>query len=104
MIFLSDNNFKKEIENAEKPVLVDFWATWCAPCSVLAPILEKVVAEIEDKIILAKVNVDEAPIISGEFNIDKIPTIILFKEGKAVENFIGIKTEEEIREWIIGKI
>ena len=101
---LTDNNFKETIASAAKPVLVDFWATWCTPCSALAPILEKVAAEMEDKIILAKVNVDEAPIVSGEFNIDRIPTVILFKEGKAVENFIGIKTEEEIREWIIGKL
>ena len=103
MLTLTDNNFKETIASAAKVVLVDFWATWCAPCSALAPILEKVVEEMEDKIILAKVNVDEAPIISGEFNVDRIPTVILFKEGKAVENFIGIKTEEEIREWIIGK-
>lgn len=100
MLILTDNNFKEEITSAKKPVLVDFWASWCAPCSVLAPILEKIAAELEEKIIFAKVNVDEASIIAGEFNIDRIPTVILFKNGQVAAGFIGIKAEIEIKEWL----
>jgi thioredoxin 1 len=97
---LTDENFKKEILNSQKPILVDFWASWCAPCSALGPILERVASDLGDKVIFAKVNIDEAPVIAQEFNIDRIPNVILFKEGKPVNSFVGIKPEQEIKEWL----
>jgi len=100
MINLTDENFEQEIQNAEKPVLVDFFALWCLPCSILSPILEKLEKEFEGKIIFAKANVNLAPQISQKFGINPIPTVILFREGKPVNGFIGVRLEEEIRKWL----
>jgi len=99
-ITLTDENFEKEIQNADKPVVVDFWAEWCSPCLMLLPILEKLAAEYEDKIIFAKANLDLVPTASQKFGIDKIPTVILFKEGKPISGFVGVRPEPEIREWL----
>ncbi len=100
MTELTDENFEKEILNSSKPVLVDFFATWCAPCSVLQPILEKISEDLEGKFILAKVNIDEVPAIAQKFGINVIPTIILFKNGKNVSGFSGLKPEGIIKEWL----
>ncbi|MDD5145780.1 MAG: thioredoxin [Candidatus Pacebacteria bacterium] len=97
---LTDENFEKELKAAEKPILVDFFATWCGPCSILSPILEKVAKDFSDKIIFAKVNVDVSPISSQKYNISQIPTVILFKEGRAVASFIGAMPEEEVKKWL----
>lgn len=100
MLTLTDQNFEKEIQNAEKPVLVDFFAEWCSPCSVLGPILEKLVEEFKGKFIFAKVNLDGAPITAQKYGIEKIPYIILFKEGKPVSGFSGVRPELIIKEWL----
>jgi len=97
---LTDENFEKEILNAEKPVLVDFWSFGCAPCFLLSPILDKIAEEFNEKIILAKVNLDTAPKIAQKYGIDKIPTVILFNGGKPISGFIGARPEEEIRKWL----
>jgi len=99
-IILTDENFEREIQSADKPVLVDFFATWCDPCSILAPILEKVAGDLKEKIILLKANIDEIPQTAQKFQIDRIPTVILFEKGKPVGNFIGLRTEEDIKEWL----
>ncbi len=98
MIELTDENFEQEIQNADKPVVVDFWAEWCAPCSVLTPILEKVVNEFEGKFILAKVNLAEARTIAQKYGIDRIPMVILFNGGKPISGFIGARPEPIVRE------
>jgi len=100
MINLTDENFKKELSNSQKPVLVDFWASWCAPCGALGPILEKVDADSSGEVIFAKVNIDEAPVTAQEFGIDRIPNVILFKDGKPVNSFVGVRPEEEIKKWL----
>jgi thioredoxin 1 len=101
-INLNDQNFEGEIKGASKLALVDFFATWCEPCNIMAPILEKVAEDLKDKIILFKVNVDEAPIISGKFRVEKIPTLVLFKNGKVIFDFVGMAPEESIKKWIEG--
>lgn len=97
---LTDQNFEKEIKNADKPVLVDFFASWCTPCFVLAPILEKISQEFGGKFILTKVNLDKVPLTAQKFGIDRIPTVVLFKEGKPVSGFFGLRPEPLIREWL----
>lgn len=100
MLELNDQNFEKEIQAANKLMLVDFWASWCTPCFVLTPILEKVVQEYEDKLILAKVNLDEAPLTAQKYGIERIPTVILFKWGKPINAFLGVRPEPVVRQWL----
>lgn len=97
---LSDENFEKEINVGEKPILVDFWAEWCGPCNALGPILEKIAEDYKEKVIVAKVNVDSAPLSSQKYQVSQIPKVILFKGGKPVSGFIGARPEQEIKEWL----
>jgi thioredoxin 1 len=86
---LTQANFAEEIATAEKPVVVDFWAEWCGPCKMLAPILDEVAGENSDKITVAKVNVDENPDLARQFDIMSIPTLIVFKDGQPAHRFQG---------------
>jgi len=97
---LTDRNFEKEILNAEKMILVDFYTLWCNPCSILSPILEKIAEDYKEKIILTKVNLDYIPLTAQKYGIEKIPTVILFKDGKPLSRFVGVRPESVIREWI----
>ena len=100
MLELTDQNFEETVQNSQKPVLVDFWKSWCNPCLVLSPILEKIEKEYNDEIILAKVNLDASPLIALKFKIEQIPTVILFKYGMPISGFIGVKPEPAIKEWL----
>lgn len=100
MIELTDENFNKTIEDAEVLVMVDFFAEWCNPCSVLSPILEKVEEGFKERIIFAKVNIDKTPLTAQKFGIDQIPSVIIFKKGKPVSGFIGARPEPVIKEWL----
>ena len=86
---LTQATFAEEIAAADKPVVVDFWAEWCGPCKMLAPVLEEVAGENADKIMVAKVNVDENPDIARQFDIMSIPTLIVFKDGQPAHRFQG---------------
>ena len=101
-IEVGDEDFQeKVVEKSKKiPVLVDFYADWCGPCRMLSPVLEKIVKEYDGKLILAKVNVDEAYIVANEFGIMSVPTVILFKNGEPVDYFVGALPEPKIREWL----
>jgi thioredoxin 1 len=100
VIHLTDENFENEVQRAEKPVLVDFFAIWCPPCSILSSVLEKLEKEFEGKVIFAKADVDAAPRTSQKYGINPIPVVILFREGEAVGGFVGLKGESEIKEWL----
>ena len=81
-IKLSTENFEKEVLKSEKPVLVDFYADWCGPCNAMAPVIEELAKELEGKVKVGKINVDENPDIAVEYNVMSIPTLIVFKNGK----------------------
>src|SRR6266540_1628080 len=84
-----DDNFENEVLQAPVPVLVDFWATWCAPCKAIAPVIDAIADDYDGKIKVGKVNVDENPGIPGKFGVRGIPTVILFKDGKVVDQVVG---------------
>ena len=87
----TDANFESEVINAKGKVLVDFWATWCGPCQMLAPVLEEIGTELGDKVKIVKVDVDTSPETSGKFNVSSIPTVILFVDGQVKETIIGFR-------------
>lgn len=99
---VNDNTFQeKVIEQSKKlPVVVDFWASWCMPCVILGPVLEKVSKDYKGKFILAKVNVDESPILSRKYGIMSVPSVKMFKNGKIVDEFTGALPENSIRAWL----
>jgi len=97
---LTDQNFDQEIQNSEIPVLVDFWAEWCGPCRSFAPILAEFAEQMEGKIKVAKLNIEENPDIASKMAIRSIPTLLLFKEGKIVATKVGFLTKEVIASWV----
>ena len=93
---VTDSSFEREVLQANKPVLVDFWAEWCGPCRMLAPTLDAIAAEHSDAISFLKLNVDDNPAISATYGIKGIPTLILFAEGKEVERIVGAAGKDAI--------
>jgi len=94
---LEDTNFKDFISTSPTPVLVDFWADWCGPCKMIAPMVEEVATEYEGKVQVAKLNVDQNRSVTGEFKINSIPTLIVFKGGSEADRFVGFKTKKELK-------
>ena len=99
-ITLTKTNFEVEVLKSDKPVLVDFWAPWCGPCRMLAPILAEVAAEKGDKIKVGKVNVDENPELAAQYGISGIPAMLLFKDGKVAATSVGFKPKPELESFI----
>ncbi len=97
-LILTKENFDETLKTAEVPVLVDFWATWCGPCRMFAPIVEEFAEENEGKVILGKVDVDEQPELAARYGIMSIPTAILFKNGEAVQSMVGVQPKEKLEE------
>ena len=95
-IQVNDDNFKKEVLESEELVLVDFWAPWCMPCRMLAPTIEEIANEMEGKVKVCKMNVDESIKYPQQYGIMSIPTVMLFKNGQIVETMIGLQPKEEI--------
>jgi thioredoxin 1 len=103
-VTVTDSTFKDQVENAEGPVLVDFWAPWCGPCRMVAPILDQISDELAGKLTIAKVNVDENQQIAGNLGIMSIPTLMLYKDGKPVETIIGFQPKNKLMEKIQGHL
>jgi thioredoxin 1 len=98
IVNLTTDTFKTTIAGATTPVLVDFWAPWCGPCKAIAPILEELAVEFADKLRIAKVNIDENDAIAAEHGIRAIPTMLLFKNGKLVEQIVGMLPKATLKE------
>lgn len=90
-VAVTDATFKDEVIGSDKPVLVDFWATWCGPCRMVAPVLEEIAGEHSDKLTIAKLDVDANPATARDFQVMSIPTLILFENGKATKTIVGAK-------------
>jgi thioredoxin 1 len=100
---ITDSNFE-EIINRGKPVLIDFYTDWCPPCKMLSPVIEEIQKEFEGKVNVFKMNIDENPVTANKFQIDRIPTVVLFSGGEPKSNFVGFKEKEDIRDWLNSNI
>ena len=98
VVHFSDDNFAAEVLQSDRPVLVDFWATWCGPCRQIAPMIEELAAEYQGTVKVGKLNIDESPGIAQEYKVFSIPTLVVFQNGQDVQRFIGVQPKAKIKE------
>lgn len=94
---IDDGNFEKLVLNSEMPVLVDFWAPWCKPCLMVAPILDELAGEYSDRMMITRLNVDQNPKTASRYQIRSIPTMLIFKKGEPVSQIVGFKPKQELK-------
>lgn len=95
-LHLDEKSFEAEVVKSSLPVLVDFWAEWCGPCKMMGPIVDQLSAELQGKMKIAKVNVDESPQLAGRFNVMSIPTLLIFKGGQPVDQMVGAMPKDRL--------
>ena len=101
-VVIENGNFDEVVLQAKIPVLVDFWAPWCGPCRMVAPVVDELAKEYEGRVSFGKINVDESPNIASKFGIMSIPTLIIFKDGKPVSNIVGFRPKDELKKSLDG--
>ncbi|MDI6796456.1 MAG: thioredoxin [Desulfatibacillaceae bacterium] len=100
IVEISDEKFDADVLKSEKPVLVDFWAPWCGPCRAIGPIVEELAGQMEESVTFAKMNVDENPLTPSKYGIRAIPTLIVFKGGKVVDQITGMVAKDKIKDLV----
>jgi thioredoxin 1 len=103
-IKVSDASFQADVLNSKNPVVVDFWAEWCGPCRMIAPALEELAGELEGKVTVAKVNIDENPGIPTKYGVRGVPTLMIFQNGQVAATKVGALPKSKIKEWIESSI
>lgn len=104
MIHVTEKNFDSEVVKSSIPVLVDFWAQWCGPCRMISPIVDEIAEELKGQLKVVKANVDEAQDLAGRFHIMSIPTLLIFKAGKPVEQIVGAMSKDQLLEKINAQL
>ncbi len=101
---VTDQSFEQDVLKSSTPVVVDFWAEWCGPCRMIGPALEEIAGEMQGKVTIAKVNVDENPGIASQYGIRSIPTLMLFKDGQLAGQKVGAAPKGDLSRWIQGSV
>ena len=96
IVTLTDENFAKEVLQSSTPVLVDFWAEWCGPCKMIAPILDELAQEYDGKVRIGKENIDDHQALAGQYNVRAIPTLLLFKQGQVADQIVGLRSKRDL--------
>lgn len=103
-VTIDNSNFQSDVLQAAEPVVVDFWAEWCGPCKMIAPALEEISAELDGKVKIAKVNIDENPELAAQYGVRSIPTLVLFRNGEVADMKVGAAPKTALSAWIGGAV